>query len=310
MPARSLSVLAALTAAVSWGGMFPISAALLHRIDPVQLSAERYAIAALVLLAIAALREGPRALRTEGRLGRIVPLGLAGFTGYNILTMFGVKLAGPQHAALLMATMPALTMLVQSARNRVAPPAGRIPFVVAAFVGVALVIFGGGGAGSAGSLAGDVALVAAALCWVVYTIGAGSVPGWSPLRYTALTAAVGASGLVVIAAAGIALGALHAPHMRTLIDTAPAMAYMALIAGVYAVLAWTTGVRGLGPQRTSLFINIVPIVTFTIAIALGTRPTLLEAFGALLTIAALVGDNLAAGAATSALSARARPSTT
>lgn len=294
MPARSLAALAALTAAVSWGGMFPLSAMLLRRIDPIQLSAERYVIAALVLLAIVALREGRGALRTEGRLRSIVPLGLAGFTGYNILTMFGVKLAGPQHAALLMATMPALTMLVQSVRGRVAPPAGRIPFVVAAFAGVALVIFGSGTAGSAGSLAGDVALVAAALCWVAYTIGAGSVPGWSPLRYTALTAAAGASGLAVVAVLGIASGVLRMPAAGTLIETAPAMAYMALIAGVYAVLAWTTGVRGLGPQRTALFINIVPIVTFTIAIALGARPTVLEVSGALLTILALVGDNLVA----------------
>jgi drug/metabolite transporter (DMT)-like permease len=274
--------------------MFPLSAMLLRRIDPIQLSAERYVIAALVLMGIVVLREGPRALRTEGRLRSIVPLGLAGFTGYNILTMFGVKLAGPQHAALLMATMPALTMLVQSVRSRVAPPAGRIPFVVAAFAGVALVICGSGSAGNAGSLAGDVALVAAALCWVAYTIGAGSVPGWSPLRYTALTAAAGASGLAAVAVLGIASGALRMPAAGTLIETAPAMAYMALIAGVYAVLAWTTGVRGLGPQRTALFINIVPIVTFTIAIALGARPTALEVSGALLTILALVGDNLVA----------------
>ena len=294
MPARPLAALAALTAVVSWGAMFPLSATLLRRIDPVQLSAERYAIAALVLLAILTLREGPRALRTEGRLRSIVPLGLAGFTGYNILTMFGVKLAGPQHAALLMATMPALTMLVQSVRGRVAPPAGRIPFVVAAFAGVALVICGSGAAGSPGSLAGDVALVAAALCWVAYTIGAGSVPGWSPLRYTALTAAAGASGLALIAVLGVALGVLRVPAASTLVETSPAMAYMALIAGVYAVLAWTTGVRGLGPQRTSLFINVVPIVTFTIAIALGARPTVLEASGAVLTILALIGDNLVA----------------
>lgn len=294
MPARSLAVLAALTATVSWGAMFPISAALLHRIDPVQLSAERYIIAALVLLAIVALREGPRALRTDGRLARIVPLGIAGFTGYNLLTMFGVTLAGPQHAALLMATMPALTMLVQSVRSRVAPAASRIPFVVAAFAGVALVITGSGSAGGAGSLGGDVALVAAALCWVAYTIGAGSLPDWSPLRYTALTAAAGATGLVVIAVLGLASGMLRPPSASTLLDTAPSMAYMALIAGVYAVLAWTTGVRGLGPQRTALFINVVPIVTFAIVIALGARPTLLEMSGALLTILALIGDNLVA----------------
>ena len=57
----------------------------------------------------------------------------------------------------------------------------------------------------------------------------------------------------------------------------------------------------LGPQTTSLFGNLIPISTFTIEVVRGYRPDALELAGAVLTIGALVADNL--------LSRRRRPAT-
>ena len=69
--------------------------------------------------------------------------------------------------------------------------------------------------------------------------------------------------------------------------------YVILAGAVVAVLAWNLGVKKLGPANGSLFINLVPVVTFAIAIAQGYRPGATELAGAALTIAALVGANLA-----------------
>ena len=61
-----------------------------------------------------------------------------------------------------------------------------------------------------------------------------------------------------------------------------------------AVLAWNAGVKRLGPNDGALFINLVPVVTFAIAIAQGYAPGAAEFAGAALTVAALVGANLVA----------------
>jgi hypothetical protein len=63
---------------------------------------------------------------------------------------------------------------------------------------------------------------------------------------------------------------------------------------VVAVLAWNAAIRSMGPQNTSLFINLVPVTAFVISIAGGYRPGAVELAGAGLTIAALAGGNLLA----------------
>jgi hypothetical protein len=48
----------------------------------------------------------------------------------------------------------------------------------------------------------------------------------------------------------------------------------------------------LGPQRAGAFINVAPVTMFVLAALLGDRPAPLEIAGAVLTIVALLGDNL------------------
>jgi drug/metabolite transporter (DMT)-like permease len=244
MPARPLPVLAALSAALAWGATFPILPPILRRVDPFQASAERYVATALILLAVLAAREGRGALALAGRGRTIGLLGVAGFAGFTVFLLLGVRAAGPEHAALAVATTPTLAMLLQAARTRSAPPLARIPFVAAAFCGVALVVTGGHGI-RPGSALGDLSLLVGVLCWATYTLGAGDLGGWSPLRFT-----------------------------------------------VYAMFAWNTGVHGLGPQRTALFMNLVPVTTFAIVALGGSRPAPLELAGGALTVAALACDNL------------------
>jgi drug/metabolite transporter (DMT)-like permease len=60
------------------------------------------------------------------------------------------------------------------------------------------------------------------------------------------------------------------------------------------VLAWNEGVRRLGAPNAALFMNLVPVVAFVIAIVRGYRPEAAELGGAALTVAALIGANLTA----------------
>ena len=65
------------------------------------------------------------------------------------------------------------------------------------------------------------------------------------------------------------------------------------------MLCWNAAIGMIGPQNAVLFGNLIPVTTFAIEIARGYRPGAVELAGAVLTIAALVTNNL--------LTRRARP---
>ena len=70
------------------------------------------------------------------------------------------------------------------------------------------------------------------------------------------------------------------------------MGYMIVISGVVAIFSWNAGNRALTPINGILFINLVPVTTFAISILSGYNMSKLEVTGAIITIAALVSNNL------------------
>jgi drug/metabolite transporter (DMT)-like permease len=197
----------AVTTAVTWGGQFVVGKSALGRVDAFPLTTIRYAAAALLLLGLLAAVEGRRSLRVDGHGARLFWLGSLGFAGFNLLAYTGLAHARPQSASLLTALGPLLTALVLWRRNRVRPAASTFALLAVALAGVALVISGGDPASIVhGSIGwGDGLVLAGVFSFVLYGLGAAALPGFSPLRYTALTAGLG--WLTIAAATAVATGA-------------------------------------------------------------------------------------------------------
>jgi drug/metabolite transporter (DMT)-like permease len=158
---------------------------------------------------------------------------------------------------------------------------------------VALVISRGHLSNLAHGSGGDLMILAGAVGWVFYTLGARRFAGFSPLRYTALTATGGTVTILLATAAITAAGAETLPSAADVGATWLQIVFVIFAGGVIAVIAWNEGIRRLGPPNGALFINLVPVVTFAIAIGQGYRPGGYELAGALLTVTALVAANLA-----------------
>lgn len=139
---------------------------------------------------------------------------------------------------------------------------------------------------------GDLLILLGAMCWVAYTFGAGRFPGWSPLRYSALSCALGVVTIFAATALALALGAAHAPGATALGATWAELLYIVVFASLLAVLGWNAGIKALGALNGVLFINVVPVTAFVIGLALGHRFGGAELLGAALTILALVANNL------------------
>jgi drug/metabolite transporter (DMT)-like permease len=140
---------------------------------------------------------------------------------------------------------------------------------------------------------GDLLVLGGVASFLAYTIGATTVRGFSPLRYTALTAALGWLSILGVTIVADASGLEHVPSGADLAAGLPALAYITLLGAVVAVTTWNLGVARLGTQNASLFTNLMPVTTFAIEIARGYHASPAELGGAGLTLAALVGGNLA-----------------
>src|SRR5205085_7741945 len=105
--------------------------------------------------------------------------------------------------------------------------------------------------------------------WVVYTVGASTLPAFSALRYTAHSMVYGALSITVIALLASFVGIAHVPTWASVGAVGGEIAYLSLVGGVLGVLAWNRGVSVLGPVNAVLFINLVPITAFVVGILQG-----------------------------------------
>lgn len=280
-------------AALSWGTMFPIAAAALPRVDAFNLTAIRYAGASVIFVMLLLVREGRAAVGFDGRFARLFVLGTLGFAGFNLLTYVGLKSVQPQDAALIVATMPLMTLLVRWVLDGERPSRLELTGVAVALLGVALVISRGHPEDLVSDLhLGELLVLGGVFGFILYTRGAREFPGFSTLRYTTLSAVGGTITIVVATAAADVLGWQTLPDGADLVATAPAIAYVIIFGAVIGVLFWNTGVRRLGLANAALFMNLVPITAFAIQIARGYVPSPGELAGAVLTVAALVTVNL------------------
>ncbi len=283
-----------LLAVLVWGGMFPVMASALPYVDAVHLTAARYVVAALVLVVLLLVTRGRAELRTGGRLGEILVLGVFGVAGFNLLVNQALKYSTPQNLALMVALTPLLTVLVRWVRDRVPPGPPTVVLMVVALAGVGLVITHGRLDGFSAIGAGEAMALLGVTGWAVYTHGAGRFPDWTPLRFTTLTQLVGAVATVLVAVAADLLGWRTLPDLAAFGAVSWQIAYIALGSSVFAVLLWSVAVRRLGAPNAALFTNLVPVVAFAIQIVRGYRPVPVELLGAGITVAALVATNLIA----------------
>ena len=292
-------MLACIVAALLFGTMFPVMTHALTHIDPFSFTALRYLVGGVCFVILLRWREGPGALGLDGHSGWLAwLLGSIGFCGFGSFVFLGQKLAGPEGAltaSIMMATQPMIGLLVNSAMKRVAPPLPAFLFILMSFAGIALVVTKGDIAAllsAPQNYSANALIVVGAACWVVYTFSGAYFPRWSGVKYTTMTLLLGLPTIVGLAVALLATGAVPTPSGDDLIAILPDRLYMGPVAGFAAVLLWIVGNKILTPLNGVLFVDIVPITTFTVSALTGVVPSTGQLIGAALSGTALILNNL------------------
>jgi drug/metabolite transporter (DMT)-like permease len=131
---------------------------------------------------------------------------------------------------------------------------------------------------------GDLIIFIGNLCWATYTvIPKRFINRLQPMLITVATITIGA--VVLALTAQSVSGDLFVIADWQLVVSVTAMA---LFGSVLAYIWWNEGVARLGASRVSIFLNLVPMFTVLIAIALGELPSGAQLVGALFVITGVI----------------------
>jgi len=288
---KSISLL--LLTVLGWGVMYPASKhAVSNGIDGIYLTLIRYGLGTLLVSSILLATEGRRSFDYESNRLKVWIFGTIGFGGLNFLTFIGISYSSAEHATIILALMPMLSIALSVVTEGARPTTKTLGCSLAAFLGIAMVITKGrfNQLASSASVLGDFLLLAATFCWVVYTHFAKSMTGWSALRTTALSSLLGTLSIIVIALAATLLGVTRPPALEAL--SSSWIDIVILVATTAVIVSWNAGIKGLGAVNGVLFVNLVPVVTFAIGFFHGHAVDGVEVAGATLTIFALIANNL------------------
>lgn len=243
-----------------WAGNTVVNKLAVGAIFPAEIGFYRWLLAGLLFTPFMlkpVLRHWPL---IRPNLWRISILGVLGMAVYQSLAYFAATLTSATNMGIILSLMPlmSLVMAIVSLGQRLT--AGALVGAVLSFAGVLVVV-------SSGSLAallqhgvnlGDAMMLIATLAYAIYST---LLKKWQ-LRLPPLVLLY----LQVLVAVVVLLPLfLASPKVGPTLQNIPLVLYACLLASMLAPLAWMQAVVRLGPSRTTLFFNLLPLITALIA---------------------------------------------
>ncbi|RLQ94607.1 DMT family transporter [Falsibacillus albus] len=265
------------------GATFNLAKYTVGYFSPSSAAAWRFGLAAAVMLTILVFTEGIKKNQLRRNAVSYVMLGIIGIFGFNALFFLGLKHTSPVNGALIMGLNPLLTTIFARIILKNSITKKQAVGIIFAFVGVLLVITHGSieTIRTLSISAGDLIVFAGNICWALYgVLGRRFIKDGTPLSTTTYTMVVGAVSLAAVSL----FSSNHTSLPGIPIEAWGAIAFMALFTSVLGYLWWNQGIKEIGASKTSLFFNLVPVVTMLISIALGTPVTIFQIIGVVFVI--------------------------
>lgn len=267
-----------------WAGNTVINKLAVGAIFPAEIGFYRWLLAGLLFspfMLKAVIAHWPQ---IRPNLGKIFVLGVLGMAVYQSLAYFAATLTTATNMGIILSLMPlmSLAMAIISLGQRLT--AGALVGAVLSFAGVLVVV----SSGSLGALLqhglnmGDAMMLIATLAYAIYST---LLKKWQlrlpPLVLLYLQVLV---AIVVLFPLYVA-----SPKTGLTLQNIPLVLYACLLASMLAPLAWMQAVQRLGPSRTTLFFNLLPLITALIAaVVLKEQLAMYHLVGGLLTLAGVI----------------------
>ena len=278
--------LALLGTVLAWAATFHVASHVVRLMPPMAAASWRFILAAAFLVSFVSLRErwNWHALRANAWV--LLFLGGVGIGGFQVGMFLGLQTSSASNAALIMALSPALTVTMVALLEQQAIPAVRWMGLLLGLAGVAVVATGGSWAALRALHfgRGDLWLMMGATTWAVYSVVLRRfVRDLSVLQLSASTIVVCALTLT-LTDAWLTRGHFPWPPSATWLP----LLFIGLVGSGCAYLWWNQAVIKLGAARATVFMNLTPLFTMLMGVAIGETLSMAQLLGGALIIAGVL----------------------
>jgi len=262
--------------ALIWGVNFSVVKYATQVMTPLAFTGVRVGLAAVVLMAIVALRNRKWPSRTD--ILALMALGIFGNGVYQLLFVEGLSRTKVGNASLIVAAAPAFIAVASRLWGIERLHRKAVAGVGLSVSGVALVVLGSARAGQGQStLLGTALVFCGMLLWTAFTVLLQPYARrLDPVHLSAFTMLGGTLPMLVATPRAL----IATSWSQIGIAAWAAIFFASVISMVVAYLFWYRGLRVLGPTRTAVYGNLQPIIAITVAwIFLHEAPTLWQGIG-------------------------------
>lgn len=262
--ANALPYLTVAVAPLCWAGNIVLARGIIDIIPPVTLAFWRWTIAFLILLPFSwrHARRDWKAVVKHWKLMTI--LSLFGISGFNTLLYAAVHTITAINGAIVQSSMPAFIIVISLVLfgERISALQGL--GVVLCLIGAAFVVLRGdlNAFLNMSYAKGDLLMVVAVILYAFYTALLPKIPAMHPLSFVAYTFGIGVAGLLPF----YVWERASCEPLAITGHIVSSVLYVAIFPSIVAFLCWNRGAQLIGPNRTGLFINLIPVFASILAI--------------------------------------------
>ena len=271
--------IALILTAVIWGSALVVTKSLLQEMGPFTAGVLRFFIAWLIL--------APFAFRQGYRLSLVVRpafllFGLTGIALYTAMTNVGLVFTSASSAALVQASIPAVTTLLSVLLLKERVSRRQLLGIGLSVVGLLLVTGISLNREISALLVGDLLVFGSVVAWAVYTVQGKQLVSTFP--WLVITTASISAGMFILLP--FAIGELWLqgmPHVRG--DGLVQLLYLGAASSALGYGLWNYGLRFLNASEAAPYINLIPVVGLILSVLVLHEPlNLIQAAGGVLTL--------------------------
>ncbi|MEO2219751.1 DMT family transporter [Chromobacterium vaccinii] len=264
-------------AACFWGGNYVIGHILVESMDPIFLSAARWLLTAVLLLALYRRQVAAQWPAMKRSMGTVVFLALCGQVLFPITLYIGLQYTSSLNAAIYLSTTPALVLIINKIffKERIAQQS--IWGVVLSSIGVAYLVLQGNLAHAEALRSlnrGDLWTMGSAISWALYCAFLRIKPKEiNGNAFVAVSATIGAIALlpILLFSLGGKIPAIADGHWQY--GLIAGVAYLVIFPSWLSYLLWNKGILAIGSTRGEIYSHLIPLSGGLLSIVFLQTPT-------------------------------------
>ncbi|MGJ0908987.1 DMT family transporter [Clostridium botulinum] len=268
-----------------WGGAFIAAKLSAPFIPPFTLTFLRFLVATLVLFFIIIIKEKNIYKIKKKDIPVFLFTGIVGMVGYHIFFFKASTYTTATNSSLIAASNPIITCILSVIFLKDKLSSKGIIGIILSFTGVLLAITNGAIANilNINFNKGDILMIIAVLCWASYGVFSKKVmPKYSPMTLTFYSFLFCTLFLIPFVIYEKPLSLINKVPYYSYI----AILYMSIFASVIGYLVQQISIKQVGPSKTSIFVNLVPISSIVLStIILGEKITIITILSTALIVA-------------------------